>query len=365
MGLLKGTLTFSRYRTSGSLPHPSSDRIDESIKKYAFRDNFLSDHDKVMGWTGLESILDTSFAHAQYAIGDYLIFALRIDRKLMPPSLLKIKSMEREKAYCAEKGIKKIHREQREAIRETVRLELLEKIQPVPSFYDVCWSGSAGSVIFASLSEKVIQDFWDFFKQTFEVVLTPFSPWDTPCLAADTRERIADFEKKGAVSELSIGREFLTWLWFKSEERNGSIMIPNVADVEVTFARRMVLESGEGDYSETVVCRGLHADLKEGKEALRQGKQIKEARIMLERDSTKWEFTFKADRFSFQSLKLPAAESDAAEDDESGRILERIYLVEKAVDTMDRLFALFLQGRLSDTWESELARMAKWWRQGE
>jgi len=43
-----------------------------------------------------------------------------------------------------------------------------------------------------------------------------------------------------------------------------------------------------------------------------------------------------------------------------GLLLERIYLVEQAIDTMDRLFALFLATRFSPAWEQELARMAKW-----
>lgn len=365
MGLLKGTFSFSRYGIDNATSRSSSDKIDASIKKNAFRQFMPSSSDRVMGWTSPEEILDSSFAHASYAVGGYVLLCLRIDRKMIPPSLLKVRSLEGEIAYRLEKGIKKIHREQREAIRDGVYRELLEKAQPVPSFFDVCWSVSKGAVMFGSLSDKVIQDFEDFFKETFQAVLVPFRPWDTPGLEGKTIKRIAELEKRGDVREASIGREFLTWLWFKSEERNGAVMLPDVGDVEVIFARRMVLESGEGDYSETVVCQGgPHADLKEGKEALRQGKRIKEARVMLERDSAKWEFTFKADRFRFQSLKLPAvAETDDEGEDRSGRTLERIYLLEKAVDTVDRLFVLFLSIRLSDNWEQELPRMAKWWQQ--
>src|SRR5574340_359605 len=107
------------------------------------------------------------------------------------------------------------------------------------------------------------------------------------------------------------GRELNTWLWFKSEERGGTVMIPGLGDTGVTFLRRLVLASGDGDYSESVVCQGLHAALKEGKEALRQGKKIKEARIRLSQDTMDWEFTLKADYFHFQSMKLPAPPDEA------------------------------------------------------
>ncbi len=359
MGLLKGTLTFSRLRAVSSPPDLSSAAIDESLKRYAFQERFLSAHEKVMGWTSAENILDSSFSGARYALGPYLMFALRADRRVIPPSLLKVRVLEAEKTYLAEKGVKKLYREQREAIAETVRGDLLEKMQPVPMFYDVCWSAATGSVWFTSLAENAVQEFIDFFKQTFQVVLALFGPWDTTGLDKETSEEIAAAEKRGGISEQTVGREFMTWLWFKSAERNGSIMLPGIGDIELLFVRRLVLASGEGDYSETVVCQGLHSDLREGKEALRQGKLIKEARLALERDAAKWEFTFKADRLQFQSLKLPDMKSDE-EEDRSGRILERIYLIERAVETMDRLFALFLQIRCSPAWESELERMSAW-----
>ncbi|MFB3924525.1 MAG: hypothetical protein ACE14T_00595 [Syntrophales bacterium] len=157
-----------------------------------------------------------------------------------------------------------------------------------------------------------------------------------------------------------LGREFLTWLWFKSEERNGTVALAD-GDVEVLFVQRIVLESGDGEYAETVVCNGRHCSLKEGKAALREGKRVKEARIRLSRETGEWEFTFKADRFHFQSLKLPRTAAEDEENDRDGRILERIFLLETAVSIMDKLFSLFLDRRLSPDWTAqELRRMKKW-----
>ena len=76
--------------------------------------------------------------------------------------------------------------------------------------------------------------------------------------------------------------------------------------MELHFLKRIVLEAGEGEYSQGVVCHGIHAELKEGKEAIRQGKKVKEAGIKLIHNQNEWEFTFKADTFNFQSLKLSA-----------------------------------------------------------
>jgi len=159
-----------------------------------------------------------------------------------------------------------------------------------------------------------------------------------------------------------LGREFLTWLWFKSEQRGGAIMLPGEGDVVVAFVRRIILSSGEGEYSETVSCQGLHSDLKEGKEALRKGKKIKEARIKLDINTDEYEFTFKADSFQFQTMKLPTSLTmTEEEEDKEGRILERIYQTEAAVGTMETFFSLFLEKRLSPAWQSEEIPLFKKW----
>ena len=298
-----------------------------------------------------------------------MLFSLRIDRKSVAPSLLRIRILEAEQKQLAESGQKKLYREQREAIRESVRLELLGKTMPVPSFHEICWSVPDRVLTFCCLSDKVAGELQELFRESFSLSLSPYLPWDSDGAVlhpqgADAGQNSMDVALPSlppGVDPLTVGREFLTWLWFKSEERNGMIRLPGGDESEVIFVRRLVLESGDGEYAETIVCQGLHADLKEGKEALRQGKKITAARLRMAHDKAEWEFTFKADRFHFQSVKLPSvAESEGGEADREGQILERIYLIEKAASLIDQLFLTFLDLRLADGWENEQTRMQKW-----
>ncbi len=370
MGLSKGTLTFSRYRLIGALPDHFPDFFNERIRKNAFQSVWRTAEEKATGWTGLEDPLDTEFQFASYAQGRYLIFSLRVDRKSVAPSLLRLRIMEAERKKLGETGQKKLYREQREAIREAVRLELLGRTLPVPSFFEICWSATENTLIFCSLSDKVFEDLQELFKDSFQLALCPYMPWDSQSARPDqpgsgmtgkTAEPPPPPAFPPGIDPLTIGREFLTWLWFKSEERNGRVLIPGAGESEISFIRRLVLESGDGEYAETIVCQGLHADLKEGKEALRQGKKITAARLRIAHDKTEWEFTFKADRFHFQSMKLPTLpENDGEEIDREGQLLERIYLIEKAAGVMDLLFQSFLESRLSNDWEGELSRMQRW-----
>ncbi|MCG6537134.1 MAG: hypothetical protein L7F78_21100, partial [Syntrophales bacterium LBB04] len=137
--------------------------------------------------------------------------------------------------------------------------------------------------------------------------------------------------------------------------------LPEGDEVELNFLKKIVLEAGEGEYSQGVVCHGIHAELKEGKEAIRQGKKVKEAGIKLIHNQIEWEFTLKADTFHFQSLRLPIIEWREKEEDSSGKMLERIYLIENAAKTIDQLYNSFLGIRYSQPWgDKEIKLMAKW-----
>lgn len=352
MGLLKGSFTFARFHVDGQLPPAFLHFVNSRIKANAFRNVLKSTEEKRLGWVSLTDILDSDFENANYALGDYLIFSLRIDRKLISPKLMKIKLLEEEKRFLAQSGKSRIHKQMSTAIKDKVKLELLTKFDAIPSFYDVCWAVGQNTVYFSSLSDNVADDFVDLFKKTFSLSLKRYSPQENNLI-------IKDPEPTAEASLIS--REFLTWLWFKSEERNGRIVSPSGEEVELHFLKRIVLEAGEGEYSQGVVCHGIHAELIEGKEAIRQGKKVKEAGIKLIHNQNEWEFTIKADSFHFQSLKLPIQDWQEPPEDPSGSLLERIYLIENAVKTIDNLYESFLQIRYSPHWEGkETKRLTKW-----
>jgi hypothetical protein len=356
MGLIKGNFSFMRFSVEGQLPQAFTAFINNRIKGSSFREARNSTEEKRMGWVSLTDILDADFEKANYALGDYLIFSLRIDRKLISPKLMKIRLMEEQRRFLAEHGQTRIGKSMNEGIKDKVKLELMTKSDPVPSFYDVLWAVGQNKVYFSSLSDKVADDFVDLFKKTFSLGLTRILPQEHPlALKNKTRGDVA-------ADDISlIGREFLTWLWFKSEERNGRIALSKTEEVELHLLKRIALETGEGEYSQGVVCSGLHAELKEGKEAIRQGKKVKEAGIKLHCDQNEWEFNFKADTFYFQSLKMPVVDWQETPEDPSASLLERIYLIENAIKTIDKIYESFLAVRFSSEWaEKEKPLLNKW-----
>ncbi|MCX7634650.1 MAG: recombination-associated protein RdgC [Syntrophales bacterium] len=349
MGFLKGAVTFCRFRATGA-DAGGREGIERGLKAFAFRDFFPADAQTNTGWTNSGNILDNSFQRTDHVHGPFLLFALRTDRRVLPAALLKVRFLEAERRFLKEHKATRLYKEQREAIREAVRQELAQRMDPVPTIHEVCWSLGDGTVYFSGLAPRLVQEFVDLFRRSFQTDPVPLTP-----LAA------TDDGANGGLPP-RFNREFLTWLWYKAEERGGTVSLPDGDEVAIEYIRRLVLEAGEGEYQEQVTCAGRHAGLVEGKDALRQGKLVKEARIRLAHNDIRWEFTYKADSAAFGTMKLPVVveEEDPGEEDQEGSVLERLYTMETAVRIMDRLHEHFHHLRTSDNWPEVAARMERW-----
>ena len=162
-----------------------------------------------------------------------------------------------------------------------------------------------------------------------------------------------------------VGQEFLAWLWFKSEERGGSIELPGRGDIEVTFEKHMLLEYGNGPESEKLICRGLQTELKEARAGLALGKKPEQARIKISSNDYEFSITLTAATMEFRSVRLPktAGAGDGDGDDHEsfeGQVLERISLFEEGTELVNELFRLFISIRASNSWSDELVKVRAW-----
>ena len=161
-----------------------------------------------------------------------------------------------------------------------------------------------------------------------------------------------------------LGQEFLTWLWYKSEERGGAVSLPGTGDIQVVFEKHMLLESGTGESLEKLICKGLQAELREARTGLLMGKKLEQARIYLARGDYEWRLTLGATLFEYRNVNLPKTVSSSEEAADpvarEAKILERIGMSEDLVQTMDELFRMFLAIRIGADWPRELARLKGW-----
>ncbi len=171
------------------------------------------------------------------------------------------------------------------------------------------------------------------------------------------------------VEKRFLGQEYLTWLWYKSEERGGAVFLESSGtDVELVFEKHILLESGEGDSYEKLICQGLQAELQEARTGLAMGKKIEQARIMLIRDDHEFHFTLKGSVFEFRSVRLPKTMTSADESNDpgaaEGRLLDKIGLYEICMRTTDELFRMYLKRRIGEEWPAELEKLRSWIQKG-
>lgn len=161
-----------------------------------------------------------------------------------------------------------------------------------------------------------------------------------------------------------LGQEFLTWLWYKSDERGGTIYLPSAGDILLVFEKHLLLEYGEGESFEKLICQGLQAELQEARTGLAMGKKLEQARILLRRGDYEWKFTLKGSMLEYRSVRLPKTMSQTEEGDDQaaveGMLLDRIGLIEELVRTVDELFRMFLEVRVGSNWSLELGRVREW-----
>ena len=160
-----------------------------------------------------------------------------------------------------------------------------------------------------------------------------------------------------------LGQEFLTWLWFKSDVAGGAVTT-TMGDIGFVFEKHMLLEMGEGESHEKVICQGLQAELKEARTGLKMGKKLEQARIHMIQGEYEWHLTLKGSVLDFRSMKTPKTMAGTEEgDDEAaieGRVLDKIGLIETAYRTIDELLMQFIKIRISNDWPAEVTKMQAW-----
>ncbi len=127
------------------------------------------------------------------------------------------------------------------------------------------------------------------------------------------------------------------------------------------MGERLILETGDGEYRETLVLQGSRSDLQEARLGLRQGKLPEEIQLKLVRGPEEWFLSLKAMTPEVKSLKRQGGAPLREGDDPEAHFFDQMYQVETVSDILDGLFQLFLSRRLSPAWEQEeLPRLRDW-----
>ena len=158
-----------------------------------------------------------------------------------------------------------------------------------------------------------------------------------------------------------LGREFLVWLWYETEAREGVLPLSSGESCEVWLEEQLTLVGAETDAkTESKLRSAMPSASPEAKEALRQGKLPVKAKIRIARGAQTWGFLFDADTLGIASSQIPAVLDE--ENDE--RFYERMELVETLEAMIADLLGTFLELRTSAVWDAEvMPRLRAWVKQ--
>ena len=363
MGILKGNISFTRFKVVGK---PENEYLD-TIKRYAFNEiEEDSDAEVSSGWVSLIEE-DTQLDAPDFLKGAYLTLLLRVDSRKVPSTALKnqYKKVLKEKYASGQRPSKS----DRQEIKATIRLQLLKKVIPAIKTYGMVWNIKDGSIIFESTNTKVCDMFADIFNETFGLKPKRMFPYILAERLVDSslhsnlrnsaetdfisRTSLSSNYSENTVDLLEIkrflGQEFLIWLW--NCGRSSKVF----KNCSLWCGDRMVLISGEDT---KVICEGDIVVMGEVKKGLAQGRKMVECRFSIEKEDREYEFTLDDIWMNFKSCKLPKVPLD--KDDMDGAFLERVYLLEEVVGIVDHLFKLFIETKLSIDWRTFVNSISDW-----
>ncbi len=156
-----------------------------------------------------------------------------------------------------------------------------------------------------------------------------------------------------------LGYEFLTWLWFSMENGTDLIKELNQTAESLTTGNRIVFENRRMDSLETLTIKGDDAGMEEGLLALSKGAYVAELNLNYKQAELSYVFTIKAESLAITGLKIP--ETESAQDDIDGAVLERIYLYNKVISLVDKVYKHFIDIRVSQNWQNSAIPLIKKW----
>ncbi len=178
MGVLKGTMSFRRYRVRGELPPGFRDRYVEALQAHAFHPPASStSKEEVEGWVRIQNLLETDFSNLNdWLYGPIAVFALRIDRRTVPARLFRAHLDRRVRAWCEERGRERCPRAVREELADALEREMLARTLPQVRVFEVAWNTLEGEVLFHSHASGPNDRFRRRFHRTFGLELEPDNP---------------------------------------------------------------------------------------------------------------------------------------------------------------------------------------------
>ena len=180
MGILKGAVSVRRYRVEGEPPEGFRDLWRDALNLHAFRDPLSPLHkEEIVGWVQAHNLLDTTFDDLnRWLYNQYALFAMRVDKKVLPAKLFQAHLARRGEEWCKANNRERVPSAVKKELRELLEQEMLRQTLPRVQVTEVVWHVPEGWLLVHSQSDRVNDLLRKLFFRTFGLVAQPFDPVD-------------------------------------------------------------------------------------------------------------------------------------------------------------------------------------------
>jgi DNA recombination-dependent growth factor C len=191
MGLLSSTSSLTRYFVEGEIAKPALETITAGLKQFSISEIDDNVSEKAVGWTSFNQPFSANFEGSSFVTGPYFIFSLRIDKKSIPPKLIK-KHIAIEKAKrLAESSRAFLSKEEKDMVKDHVVNALSLRVPSTPSVYDLVWNLEEKWLWFFTTMKNANEELETLFKHSFNLTLIRLFPYTM----ADLTAGLADPER--------------------------------------------------------------------------------------------------------------------------------------------------------------------------
>jgi hypothetical protein len=185
VGILSSTVSITRYKVDGKIKEPVLESVLKGLKENSV---FEIDDDvsgKAVGWTSFDTPLIPDFGGSSFDFGSYLVFSLRIDKKTIPPKVLKKYCAQETERRLVETGRAYLSKDEKQSIKEHVTNLLNRRIPATPNVYDLLWNFEAGRLLFISNLKAANEELETLFSRSFNLSLIRLFPFTMGDLTAN------------------------------------------------------------------------------------------------------------------------------------------------------------------------------------
>ncbi len=349
-----GTFTLSVFHIHEDIP-------DDALELFAAKSAGKLDDVKTepqIGWVSGRSLLERRIDEETSVIGaGYIYLHLRTAQRKIPSCLLKAECKIEELAYSKATGSVDVPRKVKKEIKKNIEEKRLPQMVPQFSGTPMILDRGNKVLYMGASSQKQIDIFIAFLLDTLKIKPTQLTQ---ETLFIENKKDIRSY--RGMVlaqhedDERFPMRDFLTWLWYFSEDEKGEISVDGHGDFGVMLDGPLCFISDGKGALESVVRKGNPLRGAEALTALKVGKKMKKAKIIMAKDQAIWGAVFDADKFCFSSVSLPEGEEMEAGE----RFNERMEHLRSFVAVVRALFARFLAETEKNTWKDKVRKIKAW-----